>query len=529
MQKTSLWLGALIIGFCSSCSNDDIAQTESHKEIAQEVESVEMKKEQMMKQFAQTLSSVVHQNQKVRELIKTEAIKQFDKNYDILYHQVKDTQVGDETLRSLLVKQSSEKFISEIETQVPLLNILFPEIAMFNISPESYDTSDPELPVAVAGSNKDYIYCDGECTDELEKGQVPGFHTLVINENSRVEVATPATRSSSPTFVFKSPVFDASLEEKSALTRAAVVSDSAVGDRAIESFRHFYARDASNRSIALQRDYIYYGITPEKTQGTFHDYVSEYISFIEVNPSLYFLISDQREKDIYNNDPYIKSHKEKHKISPLTPEDLISRMWTEGAYNFIFEVTKSNQPNPEKLYIPAKPSDIWDFNIHVHRRHPTRFRHTKYTYWIDPHLFTTKRFYLLSKRISLGKWNLANEGLERYISIYEGDDKGIITERTYSYEVSKTTSTSINGNIKLTLGLGKATNKLDGELGGSVNTSTTNKETKTFKVQRSEAHDELGSIHIYFYDPLIERKLPTGEYEMRTYNTGSVAFGLAAF
>lgn len=521
MQKTSLWLGALIIGFCSSCSNDDIVQTESHKEIAQEVESVEMKKEQMMKQFAQTLSSVVHQNQKVRELLKTEAIKQFDKNYDVLYHQVKDTQVGDETLRSLLVKQSSEKFISEIETQVPLLNILFPEIAMFNISPESYDTSDPELPVAIAGTERNYLYYNDTCTDELEKGQVPGFHILVINENSRVEVATPATRSSSPTFTFKSPAFDGSLPDRNALTRSATVNDTAISEKVVEAFRHFYAQDASDRSISLQRDYIYYGLTPEKTKGAFHEYVSEYISFIEVHPKAYFKIADQDTEGIHRNDPRIKVGKTSEKKRELSEKELIDRLWTTGTYDLRFEITKANQGTPQVVYVPIRPEEIWNFNLYVHRRHPTKFRHTRYTYFINPNDFTAKRFYLKKDKIELGKWNLAEEGLQRYVSIYEEDDEGVETESTYSHEITKVSSVNVNGNFKFALGLGN-----EGNLGFGSNASSTKKESKEFKVKRRENSEPLGTLSIHFYDPLIEKKVANDQYQVRTYNTGYITFGI---
>ena len=58
--------------------------------------------------------------------------------------------------------------------------------------------------------------------------------------------------------------------------------------KAIEAFEAgFNKDDNSENQIGYQRDYLYYGMTPMKKKGQLDQSVSEYLSFIEVNP--YFL------------------------------------------------------------------------------------------------------------------------------------------------------------------------------------------------------------------------------------------------
>lgn len=116
--------------------------------------------------------------QDVREFLKTEAVKQFDKNYDVLYALVKDKKINGPTFRDILVAYSSEADVQDIEKNVPLLNILVPKIALFDIDPANMDCTDPEIPVAVSKEKTTSLYLNGECAADLEKGEIPDFTLL---------------------------------------------------------------------------------------------------------------------------------------------------------------------------------------------------------------------------------------------------------------------------------------------------------------------------------------------------------------
>jgi hypothetical protein len=149
-----------------------------------------------------------------------------------------------------------------------------------------------------------------------------------------------------------------------------------------------------------------------------------------------------------------------------------------------------------------------------------------YTYRIDPNKFTSKRYELSPYELSLGKWNLAEESVYRYVTILE-EDESVETTTSYQYEVTKVNSSKFSGNVKLELGLGN--DKIGTGVSTEVNSNNTTKETRTATVVRKEASDNLGSVRIYFYDSIIEAKLSSSEYRMRTYNTGHVTFGISAY
>lgn len=512
---------AIAILSLSACTQDDVVDN-----ITVKAQPSALTKQEMKTEFARALSAVVNESQEARELIKTEAQKQFDKNYDILWNEIKDQTIGGCTFRESIAKKSSVEFISQIERDIPLLNILFPNIEMFGISPESYNSSDSELPVAVSTPEKNLLFYAGELTDSIAKGQIPAFNVLVVNENERVVINNDVkTRASKGSYSFISPAFDGT--QKNGSTRSANVSSSLVGNKAITAFNYFYKDGSGVNSMALQRDYIYYGITPQSKSGSLNYSTSEYISFIEVNPTTYFTIADQVNTGSMNDDPYIKANSTSRKKRDFTQEELIDELWTKGSYNFRIEVQRSTNEYPQVLYIPVKPSDIWNFNLTRSYRHPTGFRHSKYTYTIDPYKFTAKRYELKPNQLSLSKWNLSEESVYRYITFIEEDESQEI-DFTYEYEVVNMNSSKFNGDVKLEIGLGES-DKISGGISTEVSGSNTTKENRKVTIRRKVGSEHLGSIRIYFYDPIIEKRISASEYQMRTYDTGHIKFGISAY
>lgn len=512
---------ALMMMSCSwgmtSCSNDDELRSGDDRVINSQTFNIN--KENLMSEFASVLSKTVYMNKDVRDFLKKEAIHQFDKNYDVLYASVKNNPIGGTTFRDILIANSSVEFIETIEKNVPQLNILFPNISFFNVSAENYDSSDAELPVAISKKKETTLYFNGECTNHLQKGEVPCFHVLVVNENNRV-IVNKQTRSGSDVYTFISPNFD-----NTHATRANSTPSNNVGQKAINAFGYFYKDDNSAYSMSLQRDYIYYRMTPTSSRGTLDNNSREYISYIEVNPNAYFQISDSQD-GISSTDPYVKNTSVSRKGRDFSQDELIDILWTKGAYNFRIEVTKSTASEPEVLMVPLKPDEIWNFNMDRSYRHSTMFRHSKYTYRIDPNKFTAKRYYFSPNVLSFGKWDLSTEALTRYVHIEEVDPSTTI-ETTREYEWSKVTTDKFDGDAKLTLGLGSL-NVSGGVSTGTTTTNTTHEKT-TVKVTRQSLSDDLGSVSIYFYDPIIKRKTTDNQYELNEYNTGSVVFAITAY
>jgi len=499
-------------------------------------------KEVSMEKFTGILSKATYEREDVRDFLKKEAIAQFDKNYDVFYPLVKGKNIGGETFRNILISYSSEVEIEEIEKNVPFLNILIPKIAFFDVNPEDLDTTDKEIPVAISKNRVMALYLNGKKDFEVEKGQIPNFHTFVVNENTRVipiedlnpqagvGVQENITGINGSSYAFKSPNYDGT---KANIQPFSVVKKDP-GQRAIDAYKYFYKNDGSINQKSLQRDYIYYGITPQNREGSLNRYVSEYLSFIEVSPSLYFRISDQIGTGSQNDDPYIKEWETNEYKRGLSLKELIGRMWSSGSYNFVFEITRSNNDETISVRIPLRPDEIWDFNIQHRRQHGSFWKRSRNFYWINPADFTSKRVNLSDRNASLGKWNLSEESLYRFVDVYEEDEVGI--KKTYSrtYESVRVSSSKFSGDIKTDIGLGWTDSNGNGsvnikESGGasvSDSESTTFRETITVTAERYEASDHLGRVKIYFYEPIIDHK-SGDQYIMNYYYAGGVKFGIS--
>lgn len=511
----------------TSCNQDSIilSDLDSSSNIFSKSALSESEKEQELTKFAKILSKSISQSEALRIFLKNEALRMFDKNYDILYYPLKDKKVsGNLSFRDILIKNSSEKEISKIENNLPLLNILIPRITFLNVLPENLDTKDPEIPVAIENNNKGTdLYIKGQKSDTFADNEFPGFNVIVVNLNNRVIASRNASTRSSEgntwSYSFKSENYNGSSRTRSL--------SSSFNHSEIPSYLYkkagiafeagFNKDDHSKNQIAFQRDYIYYGMTPTKTTGELNRSVTEYLSYMIVDPKLYFKISDEKEGHI-NDDPFINEPNIEIKKRPLSREEVLKRMWTQGSYNFIFEVSSSKSKESTKMPVPIFPEEIWDFYIKAEFKSGGLFHRDKFRYTIEPKKFIAKTYYFDPATVTFGKWNIAEESLIRYISIYEEDSGDDVTE-TSTESFTHVHSSNFKGDVKIGLGLGKIGGKAaTGDAGFSTETSSSNTTTttNTITIKRHQGDDMLGyKVPIYFYDPIVVSTNDNGDYHSK--------------
>ncbi len=109
----------------------------------------QLTKEEAKVEFAKTLSKVVYASSDVRDFLKSEALRQFDNNYDVLYLAVKGEKVGSVSFCETLFSFADAVTIEEIEEALPLLNVYLTNTPMVGIVAGDLNTTDPEIPVAV--------------------------------------------------------------------------------------------------------------------------------------------------------------------------------------------------------------------------------------------------------------------------------------------------------------------------------------------------------------------------------------------
>lgn len=513
MKLINLFVVIMLLAGLTACSNDEPVLDDVQEQNAYGIDGMDVitiEKDSAIIQFARILSDVVYERQDVREFLKEQAAMRFDSNTDILYGEIKNKIINGETFKNILAAHSSLNEITSIEKSVPALNIFIPEISLFDITLDNMDCADAEIPVAVSTQKGMDLYFDGNFEVTVPNGELPAYHTFVVNENP---IVTVKVNSVGMYLGYELPDDGALL-----MSRSVECNGNEVGAKAIEAFKYFNQDNGSKYSRALQRDYIYYGITPDNGNGSLNYGVTEYLAFIEVDPKAYFEISDQKT-GADNPDPYIKNDYVSRKKTDFTPEELVKLMWSEGAYCFRFDIMMSNQSMPITLKINLRPQDLWNFNYYRTYRHSTAFRHSRYSYTINPDEFTSKKVDLSSRNLTLGKWDLSSEALERYIKVSEVDQKATETV-TYSFEITKMTSAKVNGGIKFGLGTNSS-----GDIGTEASTSVTKKESKTVSISKSQEDDDFGTVKVYFYDPIILGKVGD-KYTVNSYSTGTVTFGL---
>lgn len=526
MKNLHLLSAAVLIGLLPSCTDDFSKESNSGVEDPQTFCASTISADSAQSAFAKILSSAVSERKEVREFLKSEALKKFDKNYDVLYVAVKDELVGDRTFSEILSDYSEEGQLESIERSVPAINIYLTRTAFADVYPEDLDVEDAYTPVAVVANDSVEFYCDGEREFSLPKGEVPGFHAFVIGENSRVIVDSPTNKSLKATsFRFVDEAFDGTKGATSSL-KSMVVPSAKVGQRALDAYKYFYSNDGSVHQMGLQRDYIYYGLTPSKTQGSYVKQASEYIGSIKVPIATMYKIADQRTSGDEYADPYVKVSKPiEKKGGAYSYNELVNEVWAKGAFDFQFEVITSTQNTVSVSYVPLTPDQLWTISYSYSRKHKTWFHRTRHTYVINVNDFKAKDV-IFDNPIDMGKWNVAEEALYRIVKVSEYD-KGKEMTKSVTYENEKMRSRNFKGDFKLSLGFNiKAVNvNTSADISPEKSSKNTDKVTTTVTEKWTETSDDLGMVRIYYYDPVIEGMNGSSPV-VKTYNTGSVEFGV---
>lgn len=170
-QKFLLLLSILTL-MCSlsACESDDnVSGVLDAKNNASELTISET---DAQKSFAKILSIAVAKDETLRAFLKSEAEKQYDKDYDVFYPSVKDKKIANgKTLRDILVSCSSENEMVTIEKSLPLLTVMIPDLAPFGaFSINKWDASDDQVAVTYAKDNDNSLFfAEGDSLLSLPK------------------------------------------------------------------------------------------------------------------------------------------------------------------------------------------------------------------------------------------------------------------------------------------------------------------------------------------------------------------------
>jgi hypothetical protein len=508
MKKVKYFILLVSITTIFSCSKEnnienDITNTDTEL-------FFQTRKNLLKKEFGFSLINALNQSPKLRTLIKTEALKMFNKDYEVLVYSIKDEILENgQTFENLLNLHFKEglTLIDVLNTE-PTLTLLVPELPKNSFSAKSWDALNeiPAVAIRTNVSNKVPMITPNGELGIIPSDEVPGFPILVIKNNERVIANTEHSDFDSyPTKVFlkKNDVqfkfwasnFDNTNSKNSNSTFNRVTFQL---DQVLVDAYDIYQQQYPNLN-GWQRDYIYYGIQPSNPNGPFSYDFKEHIRSFSMEGdgfAAYNKISDQTGDPSYNNH---------HRIG--------TSHWTGGYYEFrTTSLINSNNGVGDQLVngFSLAPDEL--FQLH-------------YEIYTTGHWFWKKRWYRLTgitKKVAavdvpIINWDLDDYSTSIKIHIEEVD-------QTVTSVITDSRVTKMATNFEFSPSLGEKV-KLGLKFGASAETVETHTVQRTF----TQGSDDLQFTIVNFADKviLVKNNWYFGRYYItRDYSTGLCKFSL---
>lgn len=513
-----IFLTLIVVSTLFSCTNEIDEISPSPKEKQSVVESAKMKRSEAQKNFAKLLSKAVYNNIDIRRFLKDEAIRQFDRDYDVFYPLVKNKIVSnDKTFREILLSYcEDETELSKIENTLPLLNILIPDLTFVSdFNADTWDISDNEVPVSYTMKGTgNVLYANGDSVITLKSGEIPGFPVLVVKNNERMKISGQKSRSGELNYEFIDDIFKA----ESIQSRGAHYDENVEPDEAECYLKPSELNpkliQAWNEKVpnACQRDYVYYNMNKSNpSRGILDIYIREKLLKFKIDPSYLDRLSNDGD-----GDPKFKSGFSKKK-APMGVEEIYDNLWTDGNFEFYFDVyigTPSGTKT-QRIICSVKARDVFALKqIHVNYIHSTGFRHSKYIYSASKDNLIPKWIYpekaKINSELFTAPWDLSSQSITITIFAYEYDPDTTL-EKTI--QVGEEFAGSANFSVDSIKGFPI-------KLGFNVSDKTSH--SYTLKVTTTETSDDLGTLNLNYVDPIIkndEMKNSKG-YEIYTVSSG---------
>ncbi|MFA8436243.1 MAG: hypothetical protein ACEPOZ_17140 [Marinifilaceae bacterium] len=479
MNKINFFAIILLTFLFACCQNDDFMDEKpssgSELFIKNTNDSLRIK-------FANALIPALADSKELRELIKNEALKQFDNDHDVLYHLIKDQKINNISVSELISSYSeSKELFNQIEEQLPLLTILIPTLP--NFTPNSWAT-EKETPIVavVVNKSKDVLLYDSKNNlISIPEGTIPNFPTLVVKTNERVRTSKKGNLKSSTLNSYSYEFIDDCFNPQKTKQKLKSSSSSNSFDPA--------AIKAFNLGMDWQRDHIYYGLTPQNTTGKFKSNYSEFFTDFQMNGDWFNKISEQ------SGDPF-----RKEKI-PAKDATNPAKYWTDGAWEFQVTViinSKNGMGSTLTKYFSAKPLDLIDYEI-------------RYAYKNKFPYASIVGYKHYNPNLELIPWDLQNYGMAWKFEIAEIDSEQEVTE-----------TVEISSNYAMNFGANNGDSK---KIGLKFGASAAKSQKSTCTIKTKLQSDDLGEAILHFNDPVITKKVGT-KYYPREITAGWCKFSI---
>ena len=508
-----------------SCNNDFITENIVEETIENKSRLINSHSEnyELMKDFAIALHRSMSNNPDVRYLLKTEALREINFDFDVLYNKVKYQQVGQNTFKDDLLNYISLDRLNQIEETLPTLTIFIPELPDNSFSALNWDTSNVNPLVAVRALNSPNVpIFHSEYGGFLLDGDVvPGFPVVVIKDNERViDSSNPfinrrrkvySSEFGSLDFQFISDNFD-NIEPVNDPPPYVPPSNCHIPCEIIEAWERY----GKEENTGWHRDFIYYGLEPNTTEGPFINNFQERIMrfTLKEDPDPAGALSNISQPSTTNDnfsDPELQT---------ITypnggygnigggPGANFAGFWTDGNFEFGYQLNlyAENGPTLVESSFSAHPYEL--FNISYGGIPVCNFYAAPgsglHNFLLnlglcDYSVYTPQVSHLRQKSfptgIPLDTWNLEHVSNRWELAMQEIDTNIIIEE-------TESRTSKFNANFGLT------GDSLWGKLGLKLGASAESTKQTTFKSKYTLDSDNLGNTIINFGDNIIVGQNP---------------------
>lgn len=539
IQTTAI---ALICLTTISCEKEAPIKTHSNSELAAEAES------SSLDDFTVILSKAIAKDKDLRDFIKMESLKQFDKDYDVFYPFVKNKRLSSGiSFREALLKYTSEDKLEQIEANCPLLNIFVPDWSWINgYSADSWDTNDDFVTVSKKNDgDKHVIYYNGSVYDTLRTDGFPSYPVLIVKNNGRLKVANTKTKSSEATYEFTHEEFDNTNNVQTKANRkwhydpvplpVEGCSDFVPGSDIDPLLKNAYEEFADNApEDACQRDYVYYGMSKSNTtHGVLRNYIRERIYRFKFSPASFNLISDQPEDPTLHETVDVIGRK-----NSLDAEALYKMIWTEGSFSFQFDIFLGTKEDSSYLsetrIFSVFAKDIFDLSqVQRKYKHQTALERGHYIYYFKSEDLVSKWIYPEGIEF-LPEWDISKESDNIHIIVSELDESASYSytqKVTYEYANNFSGNGDVSGDVS-----GGASEKKKGiKVGFGVSGGNSSKTTKdiTLTYTTTKESDKMGVVSLDYINKILEEPATAtingnnvSGYTVRSIHKGNITITL---
>ena len=521
-------------------------------------QEVTLQENAALEEFAAVLSKVVTGSEEVRAFFKDEALKQFDRDFDVFYPYVKDHKFSSgETLREMLVaNETYEGQIETIERAVPKLTVLIPSYSWLGencFDVRTWDTVDDHLCVGYDDNAVEHkLYYKGENVGAIPAATIPSFPVLIVKSNERMKVSV-STKGGENTYAFADAAFDGAAYNEATKAMWGYIADEmenpnddkdrfSVTDNFIATTElnginpdivKAYNEFSDGTTSGVQRDYIYYGMTKKKpTNGALKPNMRDMLYRFRLTlDGLLFVTDDPDDPKIFDNklntgrddrpgfDDALKRHRKD--------------FWGNGNYEFRIETVLAD-PNggtdsAGDLALSIAPEDLFYVKKLQHTFQWNFFGNNWSSYWITRDDIEPKWYYPGDSGNPLPKtkatWNLALMSDNLHMRVSEYDEKG---QEKFSkgFLFKKSSSVEIKGSAEATIPIPAVPVKL-----GLGVTGTFGREEQwndSYEFVRETGSDQLVEYpellytDKYIYHPMTQNGV--SGYQLTTYGNKYCAF-----